>query len=132
MAALDGSELIEVIQGGRKITIAIRDLTRKLFRVQDEGGTSYTLKVRDIGSRLRMTSGSATSVIVSADADIAWEDWAAFEIEAAGAGQVTVVAAAGVTITTADTLKSNKRYALLYLVREAANQWHLSGYQEAA
>lgn len=132
MAALDGSETLEVTQNGQRIIISTRDLAKKLFRVTADSATQHKLRIADTGSRIRMTSGSACTVLVPNDSDSLFEDFAAFEIEQAGAGQVTIVPSAGVTIDTAETLLTAKQYAVLYLVRIGANHWHCCGYQQAA
>lgn len=133
MPVLDGSELVEVQKNGVKLTVQLRSFSNRLFKISADASASRKAKPSDAGSRIVMTSDSACSVVIPADADgSAFDDGAAFEVEQGGAGQVTVIAAAGVAITTAETLKTAKQYAILYLVREGANQWHCSGYQEAA
>lgn len=133
MSALDGSELVEVLQNGHRRLVQLRNLSSKIFKVITDDSASRKARPSDAGCRIVMTSGSACSVVIPLDADgSSFGDGDAFEVEQGGAGQVTIVAAAGVTINAAETLLTAKQYALLYLVREGANQWHCSGYQQAA
>lgn len=133
MPSLDGSELVEVIQHGKKTLVQLRNLSSKIFRIITDASASRKAKPSDAGCRIIMTNGSACSVVIPPDADgSSFDDGDAFEVEQGGAGQVTIVPAAGVTINAAETLMTAKQYAALYLVREGANQWHCSGYQQAA
>ncbi|MCA0032752.1 hypothetical protein [Mesorhizobium sp. B263B2A] len=132
MSVLDGSELVQVFKDGSPILVQLRDLSNRV-RIIEHEGTSRKARSTDAGARLRMMSGSASSVIIPADTDgAAFDDGGAFEIEQGGAGQVTVIGAAGVTIDTAETLVTAKQFAVLYMVRVGVNHWHCSGYQVAA
>ncbi|PWJ93533.1 hypothetical protein C8D77_101212 [Mesorhizobium loti] len=133
MAGLDGSELVEVIKNGVKILVQLRDLSNRV-RIIEHEGTSRKVRISDGGARIRMMNDGASSVVIPTDADGSFEDGApnAFEVEQAGAGAVTILFAAGVTVDTAETLVTAKQFAVLYLVRVGANHWHCSGYQVAA
>ncbi|WP_158671926.1 hypothetical protein [Bradyrhizobium guangdongense] len=130
---LDGSELVEVQKEGQKLLVQLRSFSNRIFKVVTDASASRKAKSSDAGARIVMTSDSACQVVIPADVDgSGFDDGASFEVEQGGAGQVTIVPADGVTINTAETLMTAKRYATLYLVRESANQWHCCGYQQAA
>lgn len=130
---LDGSELVEVLKDGQKVLVQLRSFSSKIFRIVTDASSSRKVKPSDAGARIVMASDSACRIVIPADADgSAFDDGASFEVEQGGAGKVTIIPADGVTVHTAETLITAKQYATLYLVREAPNQWHCCGYQQAA
>ena len=94
-------------------------------------GTSYTIKRRNLGGVLRTTSGSAVTVLVPPSTQLDASDNDVVNILVLGAGQVTVVAGAGVTVNTAETLKSAKQYAAMMLINTGTDEWLLVGNLEA-
>lgn len=98
-----------------------------------ESGTSRTLGIGDSKKYIRCTSNDPVSITVAPQSDASWATGTHITLIPAGEGQITVVAGAGVTINTPDTLRSAKRYAPMTLVRtETPDVWDLAGYLEVA
>lgn len=76
-----------------------------------EAGTSRTLATADAGQYIRTTNASAVTITVPSGLSI--PDYSEFTFEQAGAGQITISAAAGVTINTSSSLTSSAQYAVL-------------------
>lgn len=93
-------------------------------------GTALTLAPDHAGKYITTTNGSAISITVPAGIDV--PIGIAITVEQGGTGQVTFVAAGGVTIQSPETLKTAKQYAVAMLVKKAADVWTLVGYLEAA
>ncbi len=74
---------------------------------------------------MRSTSGSAVNLTVPADQD--FDLGAQISVFQQGAGQVTIVAASGVTINTPTTLKINEQYGTITLIQEFGNTWFIAG-----
>lgn len=102
------------------------------FATITESTTARTLGLTDAQKYIRTTSSSATTITVPPQASVAWLADTEIVITQTGTGQVTIAAGAGVTINTAETLKSAKRYAAMTLKRVAENAWDLFGNLEAA
>jgi hypothetical protein len=65
-------------------------------------------------------------------ATVAWADDTEIIFEQAGTGQISITAAAGATVNTSTTLKSNKQYAVIGLKRISSNLWTLTGDRSAS
>ena len=102
-------------------------------QVLDIAVTAITLKPVLVGKFLRTTSASATTITVPTDAAVPGFDIGTqFTVRQNGDGQVTFAAALGVTINSAETLKTAKKYATVILMKDATDTWTLSGNLEAA
>lgn len=97
-----------------------------------ESTTSRTLALTDAQKYIRCTNGSATTITVPPQTDVAWTAATEILIEQAGAGQVTIAAGSGVTIRTSQTLLSAAQYSQLTLKRVAEDEWVCGGDREAA
>lgn len=94
-------------------------------------GSSFTISDRE--RWIRTTSGSAVSIVVPPYSAVPLPPGTCRSVIQGGAGQVTFVAGAGVTINTPETLKIAKRYAVAMVVAtETQDVWDLAGYLEAA
>lgn len=102
--------------------------------IMTEATTARALSLVDSQRYLRCTNASATTVTVPPQSSVRWRKGTEIIIEQAGAGQVTIVAGAGVTIRNKSdmTLKSASQYAVLTLKRVAEDEWVLGGDREAA
>lgn len=88
----------------------------------------YGLLLADAGTCVEMNKGSAVTLTVPANADIAFPTGTVIEIFQLGAGQVTVAAAVGVTIrSSGDKLKLTGQYSGASLRKRATNEWVLVG-----
>lgn len=92
---------------------------------------SYTLAITDNGKIVEMNGAGAKNVTVPSNADVALPIGAQILVSQVGAGQVSFVAGAGVTIHTAETLKLAKQYAAGTLYQRSVNEWVLIGNLEA-
>lgn len=70
-------------------------LSRRTINAQ---AGNYTLAIGDEGAAIHMTSAAAVTLTVPANSTVAFPTGAEIEIVALGAGTVTIVAAAGVTL----------------------------------
>lgn len=93
---------------------------------------TYSLSLDDALSYLRFTNGSAVSCKVPSNADVNFGVGHQINIVQAGAGQVTIAGAVGVTINAAEKLKTRKQGSLVTLVKVGTDEWDLIGDTEAA
>ena len=169
-SALDGSELVEVVQGGanRKataaaiaglitneviddrvaallvqctgITITYNDAANTLtiaasatapttVPVVTDAGTARTLATADAGKLIRHTSASAITDTIPANATDAIPVESVISFRQAGAGQITIAAASGVTlnIPTGLTAKTRAQGSSIMLHKVATNEWDITG-----
>src|SRR6185312_3545585 len=95
--------------------------------VNAQSGTTYTLALADAGGWVRMTSASANTVTVPANASVAFPVNTIISVRQAGAGQTTIAAAGGVTInaTAATVLRTTN--STISLVKIGSDTWDLVG-----
>ena len=89
--------------------------------------SSYTLALSDAGTVVEINSSNALSVTVPASANVAFPVGSVIEIMQAGSGQVTIVAASGVTIETPASLKTRVQWSSLGLRNRSTDNWVLTG-----
>ena len=101
---------------------------------QGPSGTSYD--VVNITADTTLSSSHTTKYLVcnaasgidlTVPASATYDTYAEFVIEQRGAGQVTVVAANGVTINSSESLRSARQYAVMGLKRTDTNVYTLTG-----
>lgn len=97
-----------------------------------QSGTSYTLALADMGTVIDCSNASAKTITVPANATTAFTIGCTINLYQSGAGQITVAAAGGVTIRTAQTLKARAQYSMIVLYKLDTNEWLLTGDMEAA
>jgi hypothetical protein len=97
------------------------------IEIYEEAGTSYTIAQRDVQSLLRMTSGSAISVMLPNNSTVAIAVGEVVTIEQSGAGTVTVTADSGVTLNAFNGAKTAGQFAAVQVVKTATNVWSLYG-----
>jgi len=93
---------------------------------------SYTLVIGDAGKYVRMDKGTANNLTVPLNSSVAYATGTQIHVRQAGAGQTTIVATGGVTITTPETLKLRKQHATATLIKTATDTWELMGDLEYA
>jgi hypothetical protein len=96
--------------------------------VSSQSGTAYTAALGDAGAYVRFTNGAATGFTVPPNSAVAFPVGTVIEVEQAGAGALSVVAGAGVTINSRGgdlTLAGQSGGAALKKV--AADSWTLTG-----
>ena len=95
--------------------------------VNVQSGTTYTLVAADWLKVVEFSNGSAITVTVPLNSSVAFLVGTVIELFAAGAGQVTVAPAGGVTIRTSTGLKLFGQYSSAVLRKRATDEWVLSG-----
>lgn len=110
---------------GNAITGVARD-------IRVVSGTSDTLVAADADRYLRCTNAGAVTVTVPPNASVAFPVGTEVHVRQAGAGQVTIAGASGVTVNTSETLALRKQHATITLLKVAADEWDLLGETEAA
>lgn len=91
-------------------------------------GTAYTAQLSDENNYIRFTNGSAVTFTIPANATVAFPVGTVIEFEQAGAGALTIAAAAGVTIDSraADYTLAGQ-YATGFVKKVDVNTWTLGG-----
>jgi hypothetical protein len=92
-----------------------------------QAGTSYTLVLADAGTAVEFTNGSAVTVTVPENSDVAFVIGTVIELVRYGAGQVTITPASGVTIRTASSSTTRAQYSVVSLRKRGSDEWILSG-----
>ena len=93
-----------------------------------QSGTTYTLALSDASTAVEFTSSSAVTVTVPSNASVAFPVGTVIELVQFGSGILTVAAAGGVTIRSANNLLSARtQYSTLSLRKRATNEWVLAG-----
>lgn len=132
---LDAADTLVVVQGGATKKAPVSGLP------SSGGGStltlntqtaSYTLVLADAGKYVRMNVGGANDLTVPPNSSVAFAVGVTIHVRQVGAGQTTVVAGSGVTITTPETLKLRKQHATASLVKVGTDTWELFGDLEAA
>lgn len=99
-----------------------------LATVNAQSGTTYTLALVDAGRAVECSNGSAVTVTVPPNADVAFPIGTIIEVSQTGAGTVTIAPGSGVTVHSRGSLLSlNGQYAAATLRKSATNTWLLGG-----
>jgi hypothetical protein len=89
-------------------------------------GTTYTPVLTDNGKLVTLSNASAITLTVPTNASVAYATGAQINIQAIGAGQVTVVGDTGVTINGTGT-KLRVQWSAATLVKMGTDSWTLIG-----
>ena len=93
-----------------------------------QSGTTYTLALTDADKVVEFTSASAVTLTVPANATVAFPVGSAIEVFRYGVGEVSVAAAAGVTIRSPGlALRINSQYSAAVLRKRATDEWVFEG-----
>lgn len=92
-----------------------------------QSGTTYTLVIGDQDKVIECNNGSAITLTIPANADVAFPTGTIVEVYQQGAGQVTVAAAGGVTLRAPGGAKTRVQYSTVTLRKRATNEWVLAG-----
>lgn len=99
--------------------------------VQNLSGAANTVLATHAGALLRVSHTAATTLTVPDNATTPFSVGTVVHLRQTGVGQLTVAAAAGVTINTAETLKARKQGSSLSLVKVGTDEWDITGDLEA-
>jgi hypothetical protein len=95
-----------------------------LASVNAQTGTTYTLTMADAGGVVTCTNGSAVTVTVPPNADVAFPIGTRIQVAQLGAGATSVAAGSGVTVTGAGNMGG--QYGAKTLTKTATNTWILT------
>jgi len=99
---------------------------RQNITLNAQTGTTYTLVLTDNGRLVTLDNAATTIVTVPTNASVAFATGAIINLQRIGAGGVSIVGAAGVTLTgTGTTLRS--QYSAGSLVKTGTDSWTLIG-----
>lgn len=98
-----------------------------LVRINVKAGASSSMALTDVGALVELNHTAALSFTVPNDSTVAFPTNSRIDIIQTGAGQVTVVAAAGVVINSAIGLKLRTQWSAATLIKRSANTWVLIG-----
>jgi hypothetical protein len=87
--------------------------------------TSYTLVLTDAGKQVTMTSASATTITVPANATVAFAVGAKIQFINLGAGVITIAGTGAATIYNSTLDLSLNQYAVATLYKTATDTWVL-------
>ena len=94
-------------------------------------GTTYTTVLADNGKLVTLSNAAAITLTVPLNSSVAYATGAIINIQQIGAGQVTIVGASGVTITstgaTATTPKTRAQYSAASIIKGATDSWTVIG-----
>lgn len=105
-------------------------------RVNLYGGTqalvqaaNYTLVLNDLGTVIEGTKATAQTVTVPPNSSVAFPIGAVIQVVQYGAGQITLTAGAGVTLTqpTGKALTTRVQFSTVEIRKRATNEWLVSG-----
>jgi hypothetical protein len=91
----------------------------------DDAGDTITIQAATTGAE--STSASAVNVTVPPNSSVAFPVGTVIELCQYGAGQITIVAGAGVTLRTASSLTTRVQYSGASLRKRATNEWVVGG-----
>lgn len=107
------------------ITEGVNDIAFGVFNAQT--GTTYTLVLTDVAKVVSLTNGSAITLTVPTNANVAFPIGTQILLYQGGAGQVTV-SGAGVTLRSQGSkLKINGQYGLAGLLKIGTDEWVMYG-----
>ena len=113
--------LTSPVINGATIGTSIINLT-----INAQTGTTYTPVLADNGKLVTLSNASAITLTVPTNASVAYATGAQINIEAIGAGQVTVVGDTGVTVNGTGT-KLRTQWSAATLVKLGTDSWTLIG-----
>lgn len=90
--------------------------------------TSQTAALTDVGKDTQITSASATTYTIPPQSSVTWVAGSYMFVSRMGAGALTIVAGAGVTVNSAGSrLKISEQYGTVMIRRTAENVWLVTG-----
>jgi hypothetical protein len=95
--------------------------------INAQTGTTFGPALTDAGKLVTLSNAGAIAVTIAADATTDFPIGTQLLLMQLGAGQVTVSGAVGVTVVSKNGTKTSGQYALISLIKVAANQWVVGG-----
>lgn len=98
-----------------------------LVRFTAKSGATQTLALSDMATLVELSHTSALALTVPNESSVNFPVGTQIDLLQTGAGQVTLVAAAGVVINSAIGLKLRTQWSSATLIKRASNTWVLIG-----
>ncbi|MDC8457812.1 DUF2793 domain-containing protein [Marinobacter sp. DS40M6] len=95
--------------------------------VNNQTGTSYTLVLTDDNTVVRCSNSSPFQLTVPLNSNVAFPAGTIIQVRQVGAGQVTLVPEAGVSILTPETLKTRKQGSTIAIMKVDDDTWDATG-----
>jgi hypothetical protein len=96
--------------------------------VSSQSGTTYTAVLGDANTYIRFTNGSAISFTIPPNSSVAFPTGTVIEVEQGGAGALSFLAGAGVTLNSrAADLTLAGQYAVAFAKKVATDTWTVNG-----
>jgi len=99
----------------------------KLVSINAQTGTTYTLVLSDADKLVTLTNAAGITLTVPTNASVAYPIGTRIMMAQMGAGQVTIVAAGGVSVFGDPGLKIAAQYGAVELFKTATDTWLLVG-----
>ena len=114
---------------GQVLTAAELDaVATAMIAINAQTGTTYTTVLADDGKLITCSNAAAISVTIPPNSSVAYGIGTQINFAQLGAGQVTLVAGAGVTLNSAGAkLKLSAQYAVATCVKTDTNTWFVVG-----
>ena len=123
LAALTAGTNMTVTNSAGGVSLATTIVTANA-----QTGTTYTLVLTDAGKLVTLTNAAAITLTVPLNASVAFATGTTISLYQGGAGTVTVAAAGGVTIRSAQSnLDIQYQYSMAALIKTATDTWILAG-----
>jgi len=109
-------------------TITCDDGIHTITPLTSDTSTAYTLVIGDQGNMVSLSNASAVALTIPANSAVAFPIGTEISIFQAGAGQVTIAGAGGVTVNASDAeLKTRVQYSTAILYKTASDGWLVAG-----
>lgn len=115
------------LAGTTSTTLAVGNDARFSTVTATTQASSYTLTLSDAGQAVEFTSATAVNCTIPPNSSVAFPVGTVIEICQYGAGQVTVVAGAGVTLRNPSSLTSRAQYSAISARKRATDEWLIGG-----
>jgi hypothetical protein len=114
---------------GQVLTAAELDaVATAMIAINAQTGTTYTTVLSDDGKLITCSNASAISVTIPPNSSVAYGIGTQINFAQLGAGQVTLVAGAGVTLNSSGAkLKTKDQYSVATCVKTDTNTWFVVG-----
>jgi len=102
------------------------DIAAAQYAVINAQTVSYTLALTDVSKSVEVNSATVVNVTVPPNSSVAFPVGTMIEVVQIGAGQITIVAGAGVTVNPTSA-KTRVQWSSLGLRKRATNTWLVTG-----
>jgi C4-dicarboxylate-specific signal transduction histidine kinase len=103
-------------------------LATAMIAINAQTGTTYTTVLTDDGKLITCSNAASIALTIPPNSSVAYGIGTQINIAQLGAGQVTLVAGAGVTLNSSGTkLKLKDQYAVATCVKTDTNTWFVVG-----